>query len=138
MLADWLCVANQEICFWSERKHVQQSISRSSHAVRAASQGDQFPVRANTCDLNMRCESKESHMQVQGSSSFSSELTRPLLPEPNGKSPYGRWRRQVVMGGQIKMYSPRGPAALRGAGRQNLIPRVQQLLKETQFTLSGT
>ena len=88
--------------------------------------------------ISTRGESEESHVHLQGSGSFSSELTRPLLPEPNGKSPYGRWRRQVVMGGQIKMYSPRGPAALRGAGRQNLIPRAQQLLKETQFTLSGT
>ena len=36
----------REICFRSEQKHVQQSVSRSHHAVRAASQGDLFTVRA--------------------------------------------------------------------------------------------
>ena len=57
----------REICFWSEQKRVPQSVSRSQHAVRAASQDDLFPVRAKT-----------SHMQ--GSGFFSSELTQARTP----------------------------------------------------------
>ena len=54
----------REICFRSERKHVQQSVSRSQHAVRAASQGDLFTVRAKTCDLNMQWERGKSRARV--------------------------------------------------------------------------
>jgi hypothetical protein len=41
----------REIYFRSEQKHVQQSVSRSQHTVRAASQGDLFPFRATIFSL---------------------------------------------------------------------------------------
>ena len=69
-----------------EQKHVHQIISRCQHTVRAASQGDMFPVRAKYVILT-RCETEKSHVHVEGSGSLSSELTRPFLPQ----GPWQRW-----------------------------------------------